>query len=170
MIPFDITLASALGEQVSDLLEPIAAQFRSLNIPAPITHWGHPVMMGIVAVAMGSATALTGWKGRLAEDKEESQKNRSIHSKISKFMAFFMMLGYTGGVLSLVMQQQPILESPHFWTGSMVVALLVLQSLTSFKGFWGTANLRLVHAYIGSSLMVLLVVHAILGIRLGLSI
>ena len=27
---------------LSELLEPIASQFRSLGIPEPITHWGHP--------------------------------------------------------------------------------------------------------------------------------
>ncbi len=29
-----------------ELLEPIANVFRGLGIPEPITHWGHPVMMG----------------------------------------------------------------------------------------------------------------------------
>ena len=33
---------------LSELLEPIAAWFRSLGIPEPIVDWGHPVMMAIV--------------------------------------------------------------------------------------------------------------------------
>jgi hypothetical protein len=45
--------------------------------------------------------------------------------------------GYTGGLLSLVMQHQPIMESPHFWTGSAVVVLLAFGSLISLTGFGG---------------------------------
>jgi hypothetical protein len=45
---------------LSELLEPINSQFRSLGIPEPITHWGHPVMMGILVVATGSFVGYTG--------------------------------------------------------------------------------------------------------------
>lgn len=162
--------ASALGDRLSELLEPIAAQFRNLDIPEPVTHWGHPVMMGIVAAVTCTYVAWTGWRGRLADDKDVSQANRSGHRKLAPAMALFMVLGYTGGVLSLVMQRQPILESPHFWSGTMVVVLLGLQGTTSLKGFWGSSDLRMVHAYIGSTLVLLLLVHAALGLNLGLSI
>lgn len=170
MMYWNSILASAVGDRLSELLEPIAAQFRSMNIPEPITHWGHPVMMGIVAGVLGTYVAWTGWRGRLAEDKEKAMDNRADHRKLAPLMALFMVLGYTGGVLSLVMQRQPILESPHFWTGTMVVVFLGLQGTTSLKGFWGSNDLRMVHAYLGSTLMLLLVVHAVLGLNLGLSL
>ena len=35
---------------LSELLEPLAAWFRSLGIPEPIVNWGHPVMVIVVFV------------------------------------------------------------------------------------------------------------------------
>jgi hypothetical protein len=67
-------------------------------------------------------------------------------------MFLFMALGYTGGVLSLVMQHKPILESPHFYTGSVVLLLLLINSAISLSGFGGNKPmLRTVHAYVGST-------------------
>ena len=52
-------------------------------------------------------------------------------------MFTFIVLGYTGGVLSLVMQGQPIFESYHFWTGGLVIGLLGLNGAISFTKFGG---------------------------------
>ncbi|MEL7035276.1 MAG: DUF4079 domain-containing protein [Cyanobacteria bacterium J06592_8] len=156
---------------LSELLEPIASQFRALGIPEPITHWGHPVMMGIVVLAMGSAVAYTGWKGRIASDKEVALNNRSSHRKIAPWMFTFMALGYTGGLLSLVMQRQPILESPHFWTGTVLLGVLAINGLVAFTGFGGNKDsLRITHAYLGTVAIGLMIIHGILGLKLGLSI
>ncbi|MGC9503021.1 DUF4079 domain-containing protein [Baaleninema sp.] len=155
----------------NELLEPIAAPFRDMGIPDVVTQWGHPVMMGIVVVVMGSFVAWTGWRGRLAEDKETSMQSRSSHRKLAPLMEVFMFLGYTGGVLSLAIQKEPVFSSPHFWTGTMVLVLLFVQGISSRRNFWGNnADLRMTHAYIGSTLMLLLVVHTILGIKFGLSL
>ncbi|WP_017318107.1 DUF4079 domain-containing protein [Mastigocladopsis repens] len=155
---------------LSEVLEPIAAWFRSLGVPYPIVHWGHPVMMAIVVFVMGSFVGLVGWRGRLVEDKEVAIKSRSEHRKLAPWMFLFMALGYTGGVLSLVMQHQPILESPHFWTGSIVLLVLLINSAIAFSGFAGNkAALRTVHAYLGSTALCLLFLHAALGFKLGIS-
>jgi len=80
-------------------------------------------------------------------------------------------LGYTGGLLSLVMQHQPVMESPHFWTGSTVLVLLAVSSLISLTGFGGNKlALRAVHAYLGTTALALMVLHAAFGLKLGLSI
>jgi len=156
---------------LSELLEPIASQFRSLGIPEPITHWGHPVMMGIVVVAMGSFVGYTGWQGRLAADKDVALKSRSDRPKLAPWMFLFLALGYTGGLLSLVMQHQPVMESPHFWTGSAVLVLLAIGSLISLTGFGGgKLSLRAVHTYLGTTALALMVLHAAFGLKLGLSI
>ncbi len=161
----------SLSERLSTSLEPIAAWFRSLNMPEPIVHWGHPVMMGIVIFVMGSYVAYAGWQGRLATDKEVATKARADHRKLAPLMSLFLALGYTGGVLSLVMQKQPILESPHFLTGTAVLALLAINGILAAGGFWKDKGaLRMVHAYLGTVAMVFLVVHAVLGVKLGLSI
>jgi Protein of unknown function (DUF4079) len=154
----------------SELLEPIAAWFRSLGLPEPITHWGHPLMMAIAVFVMGSFVGLAGWRGRLVEDQDAALKSRSNHRKLAPWLFFFLAAGYTGGVLSLVMQHQPILESPHFFTGSIVLLLLVVNGAISLSGFAGNkAILRTVHAYLGSAALSILFLHALLGFKLGTS-
>jgi hypothetical protein len=162
---------SAIGQSVSQALEPIAASFRSLGIPALVVHWGHPLMMGIVVLVMGSAAAWAGWQARLSKDAEVAQKQRQSHRQIAPLMFLFIALGYTGGVLSLVMQNKPILESPHFWTGTIALGVLSLNSVLSLSGFWGgKATLRTSHAFLGSAALALLLIHGVFGIKLGLSI
>ncbi|MBW4448953.1 MAG: DUF4079 domain-containing protein [Spirirestis rafaelensis WJT71-NPBG6] len=156
---------------LTEVLEPIASEFRSLRIPEPIVHWGHPLMMAIVVFVMGSFVGLAGWRGRVVEDKDAAIKSRSAHRKIAPWMFLFMALGYTGGVLSLVMQHKPILESPHFYTGSVVLLLLLINSAISLSGFGGNKPvLRTVHAYVGSTALCILLVHAVLGLKLGISL
>lgn len=155
----------------TEILEPIAAWFRSLGVPEPIVHWGHPAMMGIVIFVMGSFVGFSGWRGRLAEDKEVALKSRSDHRKLAPWMFLFMALGYTGGVLSLVMQHQPIFQSPHFWTGSILLLLLGMNGAISLSKFSGNKpGLRALHAYLGSSALCLMLVHALLGLHLGISL
>lgn len=153
-----------------EVLEPIAAWFRSLGIPYPIVHWGHPVMMGIVIFVMGSFVALAGWRGRLAQDKDAAIQSRISHRLLAPWMFLFMALGATGGVLSLVMQQQPIMESPHFWTSVIVLSLLAVNSVIAISGFGGNKTaLRTVHAYVGSIALCIMFLHAALGMKLGIS-
>ena len=53
-----------MGENLAQLLEPIASQFRALNVPEPLTHWGHPFFMSIVMFAMGGYGAYADpWQG-----------------------------------------------------------------------------------------------------------
>jgi hypothetical protein len=156
---------------LSQLLEPIASQFRNLGIPEPIVHWGHPLMMAIVVFVMGSFVGLAGWRGRVVVDKDAAIQSRVAHRKLAPWMFLFMAAGYTGGVLSLVMQHQPILDSPHFWTGSSVLILLAANGAISLSGFGGDRlMLRTIHAYLGSTALCLLFLHAVLGLKLGLAI
>ena len=156
---------------LSQLLEPIASQFRSWGIPEPVVHWGHPLMMGIVVFVMGSFVGLAGWRGRVITDAATAIESRSAHRQLTPIMFLFIALGYTGGVLSLVMQHQPILESPHFWTGSIVLILLGINGVISLTGFGGNKPvMRTVHAYMGSAALCLLFLHAVLGLKLGLAI
>lgn len=153
------------------LLEPIADRFRSMGIPDPIAHWGHPLMMAIVVFVMGSFVGLSGWRGRLVADKDAAIQSRAAHRQLAPWMFLFMAAGFTGGVLSLVMQHQPILESPHFWTGSIVLILLAINGVVSISGFGGDRLvLRTIHAYLGSTALCLLFLHAVLGLKLGLAI
>jgi hypothetical protein len=157
--------------QIASFLEPLASWFRSLGIPEPIVQWGHPLMMGIVVFVMGSFAGLSGWRARLTQDEEVSLENRKSHRQVAPLMFAFMAMGYTGGVLSLVMQKHPIGENPHFWTGGIVLLLLLANGAIAFLGFGKeTPNLRKFHAYLGSTILIAMIVHALLGLKLGLSL
>ncbi|MEA5554815.1 DUF4079 domain-containing protein [Anabaena cylindrica UHCC 0172] len=156
---------------ISEVLEPIAAWFRSLGVPGEVVHWGHPVMMAIVVFVVGSFVGVTGWRGKLLQDKDAAAKSRNAHLQLAPWLLVFLAGGYTGGVLSLVMQHQPLFESPHFWTGSIVLLLLLVNGAISLSGFLGNkAGLRAVHAYLGSTALLILLVHAVLGFNLGISL
>ena len=161
-----------IGEKLSQLLEPIAAWFSSFGLPEVITHWGHPVMMGTVIFVMGGYVAYAGWQSRLNPDAEIAAKNRTDHRKLAPWMFLFLALGYTGGILSLVMHKHPLLESPHFLTGSIALLLLATNGMISLFGFGGSQKetLRSVHAYLGAGIMVLLIVHTAFGLSLGFSL
>ena len=162
-----------MGESLAQLLEPIASQFRNLNLPEPLTHWGHPFFMSIVMFAMGGYGAYAGWKGRLlmATDVEAAIKNKDDHKKIMPAMFAFMAIGASGGLLSLVIQKHSVMESSHFLTAVSVLGLLLLNGLISGTGFGGNnPGLRKFHAYFGSFILIAMIVHAITGLKLGLSI
>jgi F0F1-type ATP synthase membrane subunit c/vacuolar-type H+-ATPase subunit K len=161
-----------MGESLSQSLEPIASLFRDLNLPAIITHWGHPFFMSIVMFGMGGYGAYAGWKGRVLTETnvDAAIKNKSDHKKIMPAMFGFMAIGATGGVLSLVIQKHEVMASPHFLTATIVLTFLAINSAVSFSGFGGNnPGLRKFHAYFGSSIMVLMIVHALMGLKLGLS-
>lgn len=152
-------------------LEPIANWFAGLGVPESIVHWGHPAMMGIVIFVMGTFTAWAGWQGRIAEDSDKQLEQRSMHRKLAPWLFTFIALGYTGGILSLVMQGEPIFESSHFWTGSAVVGVLALNGVISATKFGGGSKvLRTTHAYLGTFAIALMFVHAFLGLKLGLAL
>ncbi|MBW4642588.1 MAG: DUF4079 domain-containing protein [Goleter apudmare HA4340-LM2] len=157
---------------VNTVLEPIAAWFRSLGLPHVIVHWGHPVMMAIVVFVVGSFVGVAGWRGKLLEgkDKDAAFKSRMAHRQLAPWLFLFLAGGYVGGVLALVMHHQPIFTSPHFWTGSLVLLVLLINGAISLGGFGGNKQvLRIVHAYLGSTALLVLFVHAVLGLKLGLS-
>ena len=162
-----------MGENLTQLLEPIASQFRALNLPELLTHWGHPFFMSIVMFVMGGYGAYTGWKGRIltASDPQAAIESKTKHRQVMPAMFAFMAIGATGGVLSLVIQRHAVMASPHFLTATIVLTFLAINSVISFTGFGGNKpELRKVHAYFGSTIMVLMVVHALMGLKLGLSI
>jgi fucose 4-O-acetylase-like acetyltransferase len=165
---------NTFSQQLSAVLEPIASWFRTLGVPEPIVQWGHPAMMAIVVFVMGSFVGYAGWRSRLATDETVIGKSRSDHRQLAPLMFLFIALGYTGGVLSLVMQQHSILESPHFWAGSTVLVILGLNGAIAALGFSRPAETgkrsRTIHAYLGSAALGLLLLHAALGLKLGLSI
>jgi phosphoglycerol transferase MdoB-like AlkP superfamily enzyme len=164
-------MMDALSLWLTGLLQPIADWFSGFNTPELVIRWGHPLMMGIVVFVMGSTLAFYGWRIRMTADVSEKAKAIKLHKRTGPFLILFISLGFSGGLLSLLMQHKQILHSPHFWTGSLAIALLVANGAISFSKFGGgKPELRTLHAYLGSGAIALLFVHALLGLNLGLSI
>lgn len=158
-------------DQLTQFLQPIAGFIDGFGLPEPLIHWGHPVMMGIVIFVMGSYAGVKGWQGRLETDPETASQKRAEHAKVAALMFVFIVLGSTGGTLSMVMQGESIWASPHFLTGAVAISLLGTNATLSLTNFWGdNPALRKTHAYLGSAALVLLVLHTVFGINLGLSI
>lgn len=160
-----------MSSNLREFLDPVASWFSGLGMPEPLIHWGHPLMMGIVVFVMGSFVGLTGWRIRVSTESDVMFKARQEHRVIAPLMFAFMAMGYTGGLLSLVMQDQPLLESPHFWTGTVVLLLLAVNGAIALLGFGKSDSaLRTAHAYLGSVTLCVMFLHALLGLKLGLSI
>lgn len=71
-------------------------------------------MMAIVIFMMASFVGFAGWRGRLAQDKAVAEKSREDHRKLAPWMLLFLPWATLGAFCTLVMQQQPIMESLHF--------------------------------------------------------
>lgn len=162
------TLAAAEG--LRQALLPQAEYFKTLNLPEPLVHWGHPGNMLVVLLAMGGYGAVyLGWQIRLSNDEATIIKAKDMHPKLSLGMTIFFALGAVGGMLSLVMQDKPIFESTHVWTGLLGLTLLGIQAMLPLF-FLDDRGTRDIHAYLGTGIFALFLVHAYLGLQLGLSI
>lgn len=156
---------------LNQLPEPVANQFRSREVPESVVHWVHSLMMAIVVFVMGSFVGLSGWQGRVVADTAEAVQSQADHRKLAPWIFLFIAVGCTDGVLSVVMQHQAVLESPHFWTGLIVLVLLAVNSVISLTGFGrNQPMLRTIQAYLGSPALCLLFLHAVLGLKLSLAI
>ncbi|GFR47562.1 hypothetical protein Agub_g9287 [Astrephomene gubernaculifera] len=163
--------AVAAADAFYQILLPPAQYFKSLNLPEALVHWGHPGNMAVVLLAMGGyGAAYLGWQIRTSSDEAVVTKAKEAHPKIAAGMFLFFALGATGGMMSLIMQDKPIFESPHVWTGLVGLGLLGVQSLLPLAFASGSGAARTAHAYLGSGLMALFLVHMGLGLNLGLSI
>eukprot|EP00193_Tetraselmis_chui_P013556 CAMPEP_0177789792 /NCGR_PEP_ID=MMETSP0491_2-20121128/22965_1 /TAXON_ID=63592 /ORGANISM="Tetraselmis chuii, Strain PLY429" /LENGTH=226 /DNA_ID=CAMNT_0019311733 /DNA_START=38 /DNA_END=718 /DNA_ORIENTATION=- len=151
------------------LLGPLAEYFNTLGLPEPLVHWGHPGNMAVVLIAMGGYGSWLGWQIRVGDDADTVAKAQDLHPTLMGLMTFFFALGASGGMLSLLMQGKPIFQSAHVWTGLTGLACLGLNGMLSLF-FEDDANARTAHAFFGTGIMALFVVHAALGLQLGLSI
>ncbi|KAJ4848867.1 hypothetical protein Tsubulata_047766 [Turnera subulata] len=150
------------------LFGPFVELVKSWNLPDWLVHWGHPGNMAVVLFAMGGYGTYLGFRIRFSDDVEEKAKAKDLHPKLLGGMFFFFALGATGGITSLLTSDKPIFESPHAVTGFAGLALLTIQTILPTL-FEGNPGLRNVHGILGSGIMTLFLIHAVLGLQLGLS-
>ncbi|KAH9606792.1 hypothetical protein KSS87_014819 [Heliosperma pusillum] len=168
--PLSFMLFAALpgAETVRSLFGPFAELVKTFNLPDWLVHWGHPGNMAVVLFAMGGYGTYLGFRIKFSDNVEEKAKAKDLHPKLLGGMFFFFALGATGGVTALLTSDRPIFESPHAVTGIIGLALLTAQTILPTL-FEGNPGLRNVHGILGSGIMTLFLVHAALGLQLGLS-
>lgn len=168
--PLPLLVLAALpgAGTLRSLFGPVVEIVKSLDLPGWLTHWGHPGNMAVVLFAMGGYGSYLGFRIRFSDDVDEKAMAKDLHPKLLAGMFFFFSLGATGGIISLLTSDKPILESPHAVTGLIGLTLLAAQTSLPIL-FEGNPSLRSVHAILGSGIMTLFVVHAALGLQLGLS-
>jgi Protein of unknown function (DUF4079) len=156
---------------VEKALRPLADTVKGQDLPAWLVQWGHPGNMAVVLLAMGLyGSAYLGWQIRTRSGGASAVAYaRKMHPKIAIGMTVFFTLGALGGVTSLMVQGRPPFQSAHVWTGVIGLLLLYLQGMLPLF-FEDEPNARSAHAYLGSSVMVLFVVHMALGLQLGFSL
>ncbi|ONH96424.1 hypothetical protein PRUPE_7G128600 [Prunus persica] len=168
--PLPLLLVAALpgAGAVTSLFEPFVELVKSFGLPGWLVHWGHPGNMAVVLFAMGGYGTYLGYRIRYSDDVEEKANAKDLHPKLLAGMFFFFALGATGGVTSLLTSDKPIFESSHAVTGLIGLGLLTIQTILPAL-FEGKPELRTVHGVLGTGIMTLFVVHAALGLQLGLS-
>ncbi|KAI3944659.1 hypothetical protein MKW98_021117 [Papaver atlanticum] len=170
--PLPLVFLAALpgASALRSLIGPFGELVQSWNLPGWLVHWGHPGNMAVVLFAMGGYGTYLGFRIKYSDDVEEKTNAKDLHPKLLGGMFFFFALGATGGITSLVTSNKPILESPHAVTAFIGLGLLSLQALLpSLFDEGANSGLRNVHAILGSGIMALFLIHAALGLQLGLS-
>ncbi|KAG0552890.1 hypothetical protein BDA96_01G547100 [Sorghum bicolor] len=170
LAPYPLLLAALLpgAEPVTAVFAPFVELVKTWDLPGWLVHWGHPGNMAVVLFAMGGYGTYLGFRIKLSDDIEEKAKAKDLHPKLLAGMFFFFALGATGGITALLTSDKPIFESPHAVTGVIGLALLTVQSILP-KLFEGNPGLRTTHGLLGSGIMTLFLIHAALGLQLGIS-
>jgi hypothetical protein len=80
------------------------------------------------------------------------------------------MQGGLGGMMSLLLQGKPILESSHVTSALIGMSLLTVQALLPAFFASGSGEARTAHAFLGTGVLGVFAVHAGLGAQLALSL
>ncbi|ERN12856.1 hypothetical protein AMTRI_Chr07g78700 [Amborella trichopoda] len=168
--PLPLLLIGALpgAEIARAVFGPFAETVKTWDVPNGLLHWGHPGNMAVVCLAMGGYGSYLGFRIKYSDDLEEKAKAKDLHPKLLGGMFFFVVVGATGGITSLLTSDKPIFESPHAVTGLLGLTLLTVQTILA-TSFEGNPGLRSVHGVLGTGIMGLFLVHAIFGLQLALS-
>lgn len=142
------------------------------NLPEYAIKWLHGANMGIVLATMCAYGTYLGWEVRKGNGNDETLTGdivRDLHPKLMGAATLIFFLGGQGGLVFMLLQEKPLLESPHAITAFAGLGLLAANGAIG-QVMKNKEELRTVHAYLGSSLMAVLLVHAGLGLQLGLSL
>jgi hypothetical protein len=133
----------------------------------------HALNMAVVLFAMGGYGTYLGWKVRAGNGGDDTFGTpfsaADLHPKLMLGCFFFFLAGGQGGLLFNILQNRPVLESPH--AVSALAGLMLLAANGVLAGAMGeNPQLRTAHAFLGSSLVAVLLIHAGLGVQQLLSL
>ena len=143
------------------------------DVPEFVVKYFHGLNMATVLFAMGGYGTYLGYQIRAGNGGDPTfgtpDTAASLHPKLMAGCFLFFLAGGQGGLLFNLLQNKPLLESPH------AVSALAGLMLLGANGVLATVmkenpQLRTAHAFLGTSLMAVLVVHAGLGLKLALEL
>lgn len=129
--------------------------------------------MGTVLFAMGGYGTYLGWQIRGGNGVDATfgtpDTASQLHPKLMLGCLLFFLAGGQGGLLFNLLQNKPLLESPHAVSAFAGLMLLAANGVLA-SAMKENPQLRTAHAFLGTSLMAMLVVHAGLGLKLALEL
>eukprot|EP00434_Breviolum_minutum_P031228 symbB.v1.2.027617.t1/scaffold2845.1/size69024/5 len=142
--------------------------------PEFLIHWGHAGAMATVLLAMGGYGTFLGWSTRLGNGSTVyplslGQTAAALHPQLMGLALFLFFLGGQGGLVLLATQGQPILQSAHSSTAVIGLGLMAVQAALGVT-MGESSEKRTIHAVLGTSVMLVLLVHLFYGLNLGFSI
>jgi hypothetical protein len=142
------------------------------QVPQFVKQYFHGANMALALGAMGGYGTYLGYMVRAGKGDEPTfgtpDTAAQLHPKLMTIMTLVFLAGGQGGVLFNLLAGKPILESPHAVTALAGLLLLAANAGISTV-MTDSAQLRTAHAFLGSSLMAALLVHAGLGVKLALA-
>lgn len=142
---------------------------RSLNLPEPLIHWGHPVAMILAISFLGGYGLYQGYLIRSSKDISAKRKAAAFHPTLMSILIGVMFIGAQGGLSSLLVQEHPILESSHAGSALLMFGMLTVQALLSSL-ISVSPIARNAHAYFGVATIAVVLYHITTGFSLGLEL
>jgi len=130
--------------------------------------------MAVALGAMGGYGTYLGWQVRAGNGAEKSlsptgDTMAELHPKLMGIMTLIFLAGGQGGLLFQIVEGRAVFSSPHALTATAGLLLLASNAVLSTLMKESPA-LRTTHAFLGTSLMAVFLVHAGLGVQLALSL
>lgn len=130
--------------------------------------------MATVLLAMGGYGTFLGWSTRLGNGSAVyplslGQTAAALHPQLMGLALFLFFLGGQGGLVLLATQGQPILQSAHSSTAVIGLGLMAVQAALGVT-MGDSSEKRTIHAVLGTSVMLVLLLHLFYGLNLGFSI